>query len=175
MERRAAGRWMREGLIAGKQTGASVRSTHSKQDGNARLRHVTAAGRNLRWVRRVCWQLGYPSDGGRADLASSSLLSGRLPCGAPGDGRASPLCGKPPTGEPCAGDPHARFGGARGRVLNRLFLPLSLGGGDWATVAYPPSSQNGTQESSTTEPMRAGSNSAASSKSDRIPPVSFAI
>ena len=106
---------------------ARVSARRAKQDGNPRLRHVCGAGRNPRWVRRVCWQLGDPSDGGRADLASSSLFSGRLPCDAPGGGRASPHCGEPPTGEPCAGDPHARFGGRGGRV-NRSFLPLTVRG-----------------------------------------------
>jgi len=37
----------------------------------------------------------------------------------------NPLGGEPPTGEPDAGDPHVRFGGGRGRELNRPFLPLS--------------------------------------------------
>ena len=32
---------------------------------------------------------------------------------------------KPPTGEPCAGDPHARFGGEGDREFNRSSLPLS--------------------------------------------------
>jgi hypothetical protein len=84
------------------------------------------AGRNLRCVRIVCWQLGDPSGGGRKDLASSSLPSGSSPCGSPEGRRASPPSGQPPTGEPCAGDPHARFGGGRDRVLNRSFLPLSF-------------------------------------------------
>jgi hypothetical protein len=55
---------------------------------------------------------------------------------------------KPPTGEPCAGEPHARFGGGRGRVFNRPFLPLSPGsrchntqkppkGGDRSRLARP--------------------------------------
>jgi len=30
------------------------------------------------------------------------------------------------SGEPYAGEPHVRFGGGRGRELNRLLLPLSL-------------------------------------------------
>ena len=34
---------------------------------------------------------------------------------------------KPPTGEPCAGEPHARFGGEEDRELNRSSLPLSTG------------------------------------------------
>ena len=38
--------------------------------------------------------------------------------------RVSPLEGEPPTGEPCAGDPHARFGGRGSRGNNRLSLPL---------------------------------------------------
>ncbi len=104
---------------------AQVSAGRTKQGRDATLRHVVGVGRNLRWVGIVCWQLGDPSDGGREDLASSSLLSGSPPYGSPGDGRASPLCGEPPTGEPCAGDPHARFGGGRDRVLNRSFLPLS--------------------------------------------------
>ncbi len=33
-------------------------------------------------------------------------------------------CGQPPTGEPCAGDPHARFGGRGDREPNRSSLPL---------------------------------------------------
>ena len=33
---------------------------------------------------------------------------------------------RPPTGEPCAGKPHARFGGGRGWVDNQPFLPLSF-------------------------------------------------
>ena len=37
----------------------------------------------------------------------------------------NPLGGELPTGEPCAGEPHARFGGGRNRELNRFFLPLS--------------------------------------------------
>jgi hypothetical protein len=32
---------------------------------------------------------------------------------------------RPPTGEPCAGDLHARFGGEGDRELNRSSLPLS--------------------------------------------------
>jgi hypothetical protein len=39
--------------------------------------------------------------------------------------QVNPLRGEPPTGEPDAGDPHVRFGGGRGRELNRSFLPLS--------------------------------------------------
>ena len=74
------------------------------------------AGRNLRWVRTVCWQLGDPSDGGCEDLASSSLLSESLPCGSTEGRRASPFSGEPPTGEPCAGDPLARFGGGSDRA-----------------------------------------------------------
>jgi len=31
----------------------------------------------------------------------------------------------PSTGEPCAGDPHARFGGEGDREFNRSSLPLS--------------------------------------------------
>ncbi len=58
-------------------------------------------------------------------MTSSSLLPGRSPCGLPGDGRASPFSGEPPTGAPCAGDPDAPFGGGRDRVLNRSFLPVS--------------------------------------------------
>ena len=38
---------------------------------------------------------------------------------------------KPPTGEPCAGDPHARFGGEGDRELNRSSLPLS---GRWCPI-----------------------------------------
>ena len=51
-----------------------------------------------RYVRRIaCWQLDDPSDGGREDLASSSLLSGRLPCRSPEGGRASPSSREPAT------------------------------------------------------------------------------
>ena len=119
----------------------SVRRT--KQTGDACR---GTAGWNLRWVRIVCWQLGDPGDGGREDLASSSLLSGSLPRGSPERGRASPFSGEPPTGEPYAGEPHVRFGGRRGRVLNRLFLPLSRSSGEfrrhsqtWAASPHRPS------------------------------------
>jgi len=38
--------------------------------------------------------------------------------------RQSSIEVRPPTGEPCAGEPHARFGGGRDREYNRSFLPL---------------------------------------------------
>ena len=43
---------------------------------------------------------------------------------------------KPPTGEPCAGDPHARFGGEGDRELNRSSLPLSLLLGNEIRINY---------------------------------------
>ncbi len=63
-----------------------VSACRTKQSRDAKLRHVAGVGRNLRWVRIVCWQLGDPSDGGRKDLAFSSLLSGSPPYGSPGTG-----------------------------------------------------------------------------------------
>ncbi len=49
----------------------------------------------------------------------------------------NPLDGEPPTGEPCAGDPHALFGG-RGDRDNRFSLPLSH------SLSYgPPDSSGG--------------------------------
>jgi hypothetical protein len=86
------------------------------------------AGRKLRWVRIVCWQLGDPSDGGCEDLASSSLLSGSLPCGSTEGGRASPFSGEPPTGEPCAGEPLARFGGRGDRATGLPYPYPRIGG-----------------------------------------------
>ena len=38
----------------------------------------------------------------------------------------NPLVGELLTGEPCAGEPHARFGGGRDREINRSLLPLSI-------------------------------------------------
>ena len=52
-----------------------------------------------------------------SDVGCTSLLE-------PTPWSVNPLRGELLTGEPCAGDPHARFGGGRDREINRSFLPL---------------------------------------------------
>ncbi len=52
-----------------------------------------------------------------SDVGCTSLLEPTL-------WSVNPLRGELLTGEPCAGDPHARFGGGRDREINRSFLPL---------------------------------------------------
>ncbi len=42
------------------------------------------------------------------------------------EGRVNPRLGEPPTGEPCAGDPPARFGGGRGRIQSALPPPIKF-------------------------------------------------
>ena len=125
VERRAAGRWTREGRTAGKQIGASVRFDGLSKAETPSSGMSPGSGGTYGGCGSCAGSLAIQGMEGREDPASSSLFSGSSPCGSPEDGRASPLSGEPPTGEPCAGDPHARFGGRGDRVINRSSLPLS--------------------------------------------------
>ena len=63
---------------------------------------------------------GTISDGLMPSLPSVGCLLLPQPTPRP----VNPLRGELLTGEPCAGEPHARFGGRRDREINRSFLPL---------------------------------------------------
>ncbi len=105
------------------------RSVGAKQAGEVRTRWA--------WTEPVVWtdrMLTALEKGVKGGVWDWPTLVGRTPT-LPSKGYSAwkqpmfvsvnPWCGEPPTGEPCAGDPLARFGGRRGRVLNRSFLPLS--------------------------------------------------
>jgi len=95
VERRDAGRWMRDREPNGTHTGLSV-PEKAKQAGEVRTRWV--------WTEPSVW----------TERMLTALETGVT---------VDPRRGEPPTGEPYAGEPHVRFGGGRSRVLNRLFLP----------------------------------------------------
>ena len=111
-EGREAGRWIGEfhREAERKQSAASVRRDYAKRrdarpgsvvSGNLAVERTHVGGAGQRRHRRQIANVFFAAQGLFTIIAARVLAS-------------QSRCGKPPTGEPCAGEPHARFGG-RGR------------------------------------------------------------
>ena len=113
---------------AAENTPAGV-SERATQAGEIRARWAWAEP--TVWTERMLAALEQGVKGGKTIYAGPMPTLRDMDCfpwPRPMQKPANPLAGKPPTGEPYAGDPPVRFGGRGGR--QRLSLPLSgFGGG----------------------------------------------
>ena len=72
------------------------------------------------WTERMLTALDEGVKGGKKKMPTLPN-SGCSLWSQPMQKSVNPLGGEPPTGEPCAGNPHARFGGGRNQVTGSSY------------------------------------------------------